>query len=1230
MGEQLKKSRRFAIATALMGALLASLTFTAGRATAFRIHPLNSTFLVPGSEEESSGVAVNQETHAIYAVNGSFSGERGGGLYRYDPGSANPARLISATEFSMRGVAIDNSAGSRQGYIYAFSGRQVRQYTPAAVPTGVTVSTANLPANGSAQGGGLPSVVNSGFFAKDVAVDENGDLLVADLENNSVDKFTPTGTFVAQFASQDDMRPAGLDVAPSGEIFVAGNGLFKLLSSGECSGGCAAIALPGEEIGDVAVEPSGNLLATLPANVATTKQPAGVVEYQPNGTLVSTSSFPELLKRPRAIAIDHQTEDAYVVDEGFNRPVGVLGPLLIVPDAITGSPTGFSDHGVVLHGVVNPDGGGAANCVFQYIDDAGFKAKGFGGAQSTPCSPAGPYTAEADQVVEASVEDLAGGTKYHYRLLASNSQGSHPGEDVPFETLGPRVVSQRASNIMLTSADLSGSVNPRGEATTYFFQVVSEEAFAMSGYADASEVPPGGESIGAGTGDIEVAQSLGGLGAGETYHFRLVATGHGSGVGPDETFTTQESSFAGLPDGRAYEQATPVLKNGTSAQGETNTVEAAANGAGVTYYATAGLPGGVGAQQFPSYLSTRKADGTGWSTQGLLPPATTGPRGKILNWTEDLEGVYSYNKLLGLPVTLLLKETGGGSLTELASDEVSSTAEGTYGVSGSSADGDEVYFEDASAALTPGAEAGRSNAYLWNRESGTLVLAGVLNNGLAPPEGSFAGPYDWFRRTDTKQAPKSLNYYTKAEHVISADGKYIFFTAAGSGRVYMRKNPLQGQSPLDGDGRCADQSLACTVEISGPEDGIDDTEAPASFVGATADGSKAFFLSSGRLTADARVGAEASSELYEYDTDSETLRDVAPDSESPSGTEVLGVLGMSRDGSYVYFAANGVLTDSPNPEGEAAAAGDCRSGSEKGSCNVYLAHGSTISFVARLRPLQGQEEVSDERNWAPTALLVAGQAEATARVSADGKTLLFTSSGQITAYKSGGFSELYRYRADGGPLSCISCNPTNEAPHGAARLQALRTRFSGPNLPFGILTRNLSASGNRIFFDSPDKLVSADDNEVNDVYEWEADGSGSCTSSSQEEGCIYLISTGTGEQPAYFGDADESGGNVFFFTGQQLVGQDKDELVDVYDARIDGGIGAQNPPAPPPPCEAEACRATFPSSPIPFASGSSSFNGPGNPEPKRKRTVPKRHREKPQKHHHKGRNHGKTHKGGSR
>jgi hypothetical protein len=73
-------------------------------------------------------------------------------------------------------------------------------------------------------------------------------------------------------------------------------------------------------------------------------------------------------------------------------------------------------------------------------------------------------------------------------------------------------------------------------------------------------------------------------------------------------------------------------------------------------------------------------------------------------------------------------------------------------------------------------------------------------------------------------------------------------------------------------------------------------------------------------------------------------------------------------------------------------------------------------------------------------------------------------------------------------------------------------------------------------------------------------------------------------------DASPTGDDVFFSTGQSLVKADPG-LVDVYDARVDGGL-----PEPPPPaagCEGEACQGAYapPAAPTP---ASSLFQGPGN------------------------------------
>jgi hypothetical protein len=64
------------------------------------------------------------------------------------------------------------------------------------------------------------------------------------------------------------------------------------------------------------------------------------------------------------------------------------------------------------------------------------------------------------------------------------------------------------------------------------------------------------------------------------------------------------------------------------------------------------------------------------------------------------------------------------------------------------------------------------------------------------------------------------------------------------------------------------------------------------------------------------------------------------------------------------------------------------------------------------------------------------------------------------------------------------------------------------------------------------------------------------------------------------------------------VGQDQDENDDLYDARVKGGIAAQNPPATTG-CNGEGCLGPVASAPAFAAPSSAIFAGPANPTPQR-------------------------------
>ena len=383
-------------------------------------------------------------------------------------------------------------------------------------------------------------------------------------------------------------------------------------------------------------------------------------------------------------------------------------------------------------------------------------------------------------------------------------------------------------------------------------------------------------------------------------------------------------------------------------------------------------------------------------------------------------------------------------------------------------------------------------------------------------------------------------------------------------------------------------------------------------------------------TANQQILPNPGTDIYRYDAETDTLTDLiaVPAATAKNGIDVQGVLGTSEDGSRVYLAANGVpagVTNSPNAGGESAAPGDCKGkvGSGSGTCNLYLWQEGVagLAFIARLDAGGGFS--SDATNWAatPSGVFPTQTFQKTALTTPDGETLLFRSQRRLTDYESKGTPQLYRYRAGDSGLSCVTCTPTGAPPSTPPQFGIILPfgtiipPGTTPVAPSSYLPKNLSADGNKVFFQSTEPLVVDDVNgneecptygsfnqkfpACMDVYEWEAAGSGSCEAplAYADGGCLYLLSTGVGKEPALIGATSESGDDVFFFTRDRLVGQDQDGALDVYDARAGGGLASQNE-APKDPCESEgSCRPSV--LPPPELPGPVTENTlPGNPKAK--------------------------------
>ena len=353
------------------------------------------------------------------------------------------------------------------------------------------------------------------------------------------------------------------------------------------------------------------------------------------------------------------------------------------------------------------------------------------------------------------------------------------------------------------------------------------------------------------------------------------------------------------------------------------------------------------------------------------------------------------------------------------------------------------------------------------------------------------------------------------------------------------------------------------------------------FAGVAEGGERVFYLQGGDLKAfDINAGV----------IDFSTSGDVTP-------------VNVASGGTAAYLVSPSVLGGGPNPNGAEPQAG---------AENLYLSREGLIEFVGTVtkRDVEGRpggvEQIEGLGLWTG-AVAIGRPGRDPSRSTPDGSVLLFESRADLDDYDPEGLGQVYRYDSTEERLQCLSCNPTGAAATGTGSLESLSQALIDPE-PLNSTQRlaNIRADGRRAFFQSEEPLVPEDTDGLQDVYQWEDQGVGSCTSS---EGCISLISSGQSERIDYLYAVSDSGDDVFIRSSDLLVGADADETPSIYDARVGGGF----PEAAPQPCqESQVCRPTAsppPSLPAP-ASGAvgASGNVPAQPRtcPKGKRRVKQR------------------------
>jgi hypothetical protein len=617
---------------------------------------------------------------------------------------------------------------------------------------------------------------------------------------------------------------------------------------------------------------------------------------------------------------------------------------------------------------------------------------------------------------------------------------------------------------------------------------------------------------------------------------------------------------AALPDGRVYEQVSPVKKNGNESGAQTGYTAkytfASPDGGAIVF--GGGGPQGDGASGIQQYNRSRRTAG-GWTTTSALPrPTGTSefvtyynmPRALLPaddlstfvfwsqeSWHPDAPPVdpNNLNTQKGLyrgsfpdPVEWISQPTVSDPVV---TDSGGDTTEHYPRPAGGSPDLSRVYFSYLGT-LLPEDEPRRPQALdqtaegFYEYSNGTLKSAGVLPDGSVDPYGAVAaGTVMTFVQFTNVAYPDDFH------NQVSADGRNALFVSpdprSNSGRVpqlYVRKD---GQSTaliskIEGSDAPAPNGPLGVLHPRGYPGGSESR----SYAFGSRDGSRVFFQTVDKLTSDAPANDDVKTYRYEVATDDLSYLP------GVSGTFLAG----SDDGSRLFFLADSDTKLRVWDDGVVSDVASFGVGPEEGA-NVFAT-----------------------------------------RTTRDGSVVVFQTPAPTAGFtNSFGLDQVYRYELATSDLECVSCPTSGGEPTSAASITGGSTDdvdglMKGP--------RSISGDGEQVYFDTVDALSVLDVNGKRDVYRW-------------EDGDTRLISSGKNIYGSFYLDNDESGEDVFFATQEGLLPLDRDGAYDVYDARVGGGFPDTTPTAP---C-AESCQGDAPAGPGLAPLASVTFDGSGNLRP---------------------------------
>lgn len=513
-----------------------------------------------------------------------------------------------------------------------------------------------------------------------------------------------------------------------------------------------------------------------------------------------------------------------------------------------------------------------------------------------------------------------------------------------------------------------------------------------------------------------------------------------------------------------------------------------------------------------------------------------------------------------IPLAILLAVTafaaGAGASHEPAELVSTGPAGGngpiTAAYAGSSNDGERVFFETLERLVATDTDT-RTDVYENANGVTSLVSTGPTggNGGVdaffsgASMDGAVVlfGTSERLTAADTDSAPDVYEHANGVTSLVStgpaggtgAQGAFLDGTSADGSRAFFHTSERLTAGDTDSQADVYERSGGATSLVSIGSSGGNGAF-PAFFDGASADGTRVFFDTDERLVPS---DTDSMQDVYERQAGATSLLSIGPD--GGNGPFPAFFDAASEDGTRVILATDEVLSE---PDADA-------------QFDVYQRDGGTMKVLSATADSGNEPFDALYAGSSPDGLRVFFETgEQLAGGDSDAQVDVYARSGTTLARRSagnGGFDATFAGAAADGShvlyeteeqVAAADTDAEVDVYDSAGTTELVSTGPGGGNGALDASFADMSADGTRTFFTTAETMVSADSDSSTDVYE-------------RAGGATSLVSTGAGggNGPfnASFAAASSDGGTTIFTSVERLAAGDSDSSADVYAAHARNG-----------------------------------------------------------------------------